>query len=219
MKIEIIPAILEKHYFQVEEQIKRLSKVGDWLSLDVEDGSFTNVTTFNDPPALRRLYTKAKLEIDLMILEPEKSLDAWLAVKAVKRITLHLETLTNARALIKKINRHKLQAGLAINPETSIARLKPFLKEIKVAQIMGIKPGKQGQKFQPRVLSKVKALRQLAPGLNIAVDGGVNLKTVAPIVRAGANYLIIGSYFKKSRDPLTTQKNLKKLINQTTYAR
>lgn len=219
MKIRIIPAILEKHYFQVEAQIKRLSKISEWLSIDVEDGRFTNIKTFNEPLVLKRLQTKAKLEVDLMIKEPEKSLDAWLNVKTVKRLILHLETMTDPRLLVKKIKRHKLQVGLAINPETSINAVKPFLKMIDVIQLMGIKPGAQGQRFQPRVIKKITALRRLAPRLNIGVDGGVNLNTAPVIARAGANYLILGSYFKKSPEPALAHKNLRDSINQNTYAR
>ena len=97
---------------------------------------------------------------------------------------------------------------MAVNPNTSLAKIKDLIPKFNTIQIMGIKPGAQGRKFQPKVLKKIKSLRQKYPKLNIAVDGGVSEQNFAAIKKAGANIIAIGSYLQKSKD---TKQALKKL--------
>jgi len=83
-----------------------------------------------------------------------------------------------------------------------------IIKYFDTIQVMGVTPGKQGQKFQPKVLKKIKGLHQKYPKLNIAIDGGVNEKNFSAIKKAGANIIGLGSYLQKSPDP---KQSLKKL--------
>ncbi len=70
---------------------------------------------------------------------------------------------------------------------------------------MGVKPGKVGQKFQLKVLNKIKKLRKDYPQLNIEIDGGVNNKNIKKIKNTGANLIALGSYLQKC-------KNIKKFL-------
>ena len=74
---------------------------------------------------------------------------------------------------------------------------------------MGVTPGKQGQKFQSKILTKIKALHKKYPRLNIAVDGGVSDKNIKQIKKAGANLIAVGSYLQKSNNIKQSIQKLK----------
>jgi len=89
---------------------------------------------------------------------------------------------------------------LAINPETKLKNIKELIKTFHTIQIMGVKPGKMGQKFQTKVLNKIIKLKKDYPKINIEIDGGVNNKNINKIKTAGANLIAIGSYLQKCKD-------------------
>src|SRR4030042_6822313 len=135
MKREIIPTILVNNFKEVEERIKTVEKYVNWAQLDVMDGIFVDNETWpyekaGKPGDLRKLKTKLKFEVHLMVKEPEKVIDEWL--KVVDRVIIHFESkITNReygiRELIEKVHKKKKKIGLALNPETHYAEATPFL--------------------------------------------------------------------------------------------
>ena len=65
----------------------------------------------------------------------------------------------------------------------------------------------------PEVLKKIAHLRSrvtaLQMPLHIEVDGGINAKTGARCRKAGADYLVAGSYVLCSDDPAEAVRSLK----------
>jgi ribulose-phosphate 3-epimerase len=83
---------------------------------------------------------------------------------------------------------------------------------------MAAYPGYGGQPFSPVTIQKIEkscVLRsKYGARFDIGVDGAVNIKTVAKIVKAGANYLIAGSSI--FRDDVTKNiKILKEIADET----
>ncbi len=208
MKIEIIPTILVKNFEEVEDRIKRVEDYVNWVQLDVMDGIFVKNKTWANPQDLKNLKTQVKLEAHLMIKKPEEVIDEWL--KVVDRVIVHYESeIANLKDLIKKAHKHGKQVGLALNPETHFSVVEPFLprhgkrrgeKDLDLVLFMTVRPGWGGQKFKEWTLNKIKALRELWPDGNIEVDGGVNDKNIKKIVKAGANLICAGLFFK-SKNP------------------
>ena len=190
MQIEIIPTILVKTFDEVKEKIKQVENLVDWVQLDIMDGVFVDNKTWNNPSDLRGFKTRVKLEAHLMVEKPEEVINDWL--KIVDRVIVHYEAANN-------ISEGK-RIGLAINPETPIDVVKPFLNNLDLVLIMTVKPGWGGQKFQERTLDKIKALRKLWPDGNIEVDGGINAETAKKTIKAGANLICSGSYIFNSKD-------------------
>ena len=112
--------------------------------------------------------------------------------------TFHYEAVSDVISTIKKIKEANLKVGMAINPDTSIDEIKPFLKELDLVLIMGVVPGYGGQEFISKNLNKIKELSKLKGDFKIAVDGGVNDKTAKSIKESGADILVAGSYIVKS---------------------
>ena len=190
--IEIIPTILVKSFKEVKERIGKVENYVDWVQLDVMDGRFVDNATWNSPKDLKDFKTRVKLEAHLMIERPEEKIDNWL--ETVDRIIIHYEACNNPKDLIEKVHSKEKQIGLAINPETSIDVVKPFLNDVDLVLIMTVNPGKGGQEFKDEVLSKIETLRRLWPNGNIEVDGGINNENIKKVVEAGANLICVGTY-------------------------
>lgn len=199
--IEIIPTILVKDFKEVRERIKKVEDYVNWVQLDIMDGVFVDNETWRNPQDLKDFKTRVKLEAHLMIEKPEEVIDDWLEV--VDRVIVHYEATNN-------ISKGK-RIGLAINPETSIDVIKPFLNNLELVLCMTVSPGWGGQKFKDEVLIKIKALRKLWPNGNIEVDGGINLETAKKTIKAGANLICAGTYIFKSNNIKEAVKNLKEL--------
>ena len=81
--------------------------------------------------------------------------------------------------------------------------------------LMSVNPGFSGQKFMPEVLPKIRNLkaeiRKQKLGVDIEVDGGINLETAPKVVKAGANILVAGSAVFGAKDPAEVIKELRAL--------
>ena len=93
-----------------------------------------------------------------------------------------------------------VDVGVAINPETSPETLSPIDELVDMVLVLGVNPGFGGQRFQPKVIQKIRALHKANPHLTIEVDGGMNPKTAKKAVGAGASFIVAGSYIFGSND-------------------
>jgi len=208
----IIPTINCGDFACVAEKFKKAVEFGaDWVQIDIADGKFTAHHTWNQPKDLEKLKIenwklKINLEVHLMVGNPLTVIDEWIKAGA-KRIIIHCEAIKASEFKSLKVS-SGAEIGLAINPETPVENLIPFLKDFKFVQILAVNPGLSGQKFQPQVLDKIKFLKKISPGVIIEVDGGINLETVKLCQEAGADILAVGSYIWESENPETAYKKL-----------
>jgi ribulose-phosphate 3-epimerase len=146
--------------------------------------------------------------MDMMVRDPEQVTGSWITAGAT-RILAHLESTTYLPRLItdlklkygheKGFASQSLSFGLALNIDTSLDMLEPYLDDIDYVQFMGIKDiGKQGQPFATEVLNKIAVFRTKHEDIPIQVDGGVNLESAALLLNAGVSRLIVGSALWKA---------------------
>ncbi|KPJ59769.1 MAG: hypothetical protein AMJ46_09750 [Latescibacteria bacterium DG_63] len=116
-------------------------------------------------------------------------------------------------ATIGATREKNVRPGLAVNPETPVSCVLPFLDLLDLVVVMTVHPGFGGQGFMPEVLPKVKelSLHRETSGFEIEVDGGVNLETAPGIANAGATILAAGSYIFSSPDPALAVRNLRQV--------
>ena len=202
--IEIIPAIMPKNEENLAEKFRLLGDFSGIVQLDLMDGIFVPDKTW-----LPDKLPEGDFELDLMIKTAAGRIGEWLALKP-KRIIFHIEAEDDL-SLIHSSS--EIEVGLAINITTPIEKVKPLIPQINFIQCMGIaRIGFQGELLDERVFEKIKETRATYPDLPVSVDGGVNLKNVAPLIQAGANRLVAGSAIWKSADPRATLKKLQALI-------
>ncbi len=180
------------------EYLNRVDNYGiDIYHLDVMDGEFVRFKTL-DYTYFEQLREKSALLFDahLMVNNVERVIDKYIKSTA-NIITVHYESFDTPDAVIKtlkKIRNHKKMAGLAIDLNTDIKLTEPLLKYCDMILIMTVKAGKGGQSFNESALEKIKYIRSLNSDILIEVDGGINDKTGAMCVKAGADILVSGNY-------------------------
>ena len=179
------------------EYLERVTNYGaDMYHFDVMDGVFVKHKSV-DFAYLEQLKERTTLLFDchLMVQEPAKVIDKYIKAGA-NIISVHQEVLDEDQThkLIRKIKSKGVMASLAIDLDTDISKIDPFLNELDMVLIMSVKAGKGGQEFQKSALQKIKYVREKSNKILIEVDGGINDKTAAQVVRAGADIVVSGNY-------------------------
>ena len=214
-KIKISPSILSADFSQLSSEIKRLEEGGaDLIHVDVMDGHFVPNLTIG-PPVIKALrnYSTLPFDVHLMISPVHKYIKDY-AEAGADIITIHPETTDNLDSsvnLIKKLNK---KIGLSLNPDTPIDVIKKFLPSIDLVLIMSVYPGFGGQKFIPKVIDKIKELKNIKEKHNIKfdieVDGGIDFENSKLVVEAGANILVSGTTIFKNNNG-NIKKNIETL--------
>lgn len=209
----IAPSILAADFGALNDDITMLNgSQAHWIHVDIMDGVFVPNISFG--PMLVKAMHKASdlpLDVHMMIVEPEKYVDAFIDAGA-EVLTFHLEATHHAHRLIQSIKDKGIKAGVAINPHTSVHNLDDILEGLDMVCLMSVNPGFGGQKFIYRTINKVRELKKKIIERNldtiIEIDGGVGLQNAEALLKAGADVLVAGSAVFKSEDPVLTIKRL-----------
>ncbi len=165
----------------------------DYLHVDVMDGVFVNNTKFPlDVVKKISAISKKPLDVHLMVNDIKTVLD-YASLKP-DYLTFHVEIIKDNK-LIEFIKSLGIKVGLAINPETNINKLKPYINDIDLLLFMSVTPGQGGQSFKEKTLDKIKRLKKILPdNVLINIDGGINDKTINKVKKAGCNMVVSGSF-------------------------
>ena len=151
-----------------------------------------------------------------MIVNPENYIDKFSSYNP-EIITIHLEAVKEVELVLKKIKNLNIKAGLAINPDTPIKHLEPYINEIDMVCLMGVFPGFSGQKFINETNLRLRDLKNLIESKKsktlIQIDGGVDLNNAKELSRLGADILVSGSCIFRSKNPNAIIDSLKKESN------
>ncbi len=196
--VHIAPSILAADFSCLGDQVRETERAGaQRIHIDVMDGHFVpNLSMGPEVVKGLRKVTRLPLEVHLMVRDPGRFFAAFLE-EGADTLIVHEEVLPNPRPLLREIQERGKKVGMAINPETPVDRLEPFLGEIIQALCMTVHPGFGGQAFIPESLDRIRRLRQMIDGkklmCDLEVDGGIDFQTALPSVQAGANVLVIGT--------------------------
>jgi len=200
------------NFASIENEMKRIPNTVNILHLDIMDGNFVNNISFG-PVVVKhiRKYTDKLLDTHLMISDPDRYIDEFYKAGS-DMISFHIETVRNASKTIAHIKELQMKAGIALNPETPVEDVLPYLQEADYFLVMSVHPGFAGQKFIPEVLSKIEMLAQKREGDNYAIeiDGGINRETSLQAKKSGADWIVSGSYLFSSVD---FNKRIEEMLN------
>jgi ribulose-phosphate 3-epimerase len=196
--IEIAPSLLSANFACLGEEIRAIELGGATIvHVDVMDGRFVPNITIGLPvvKSIRKM-TKLKIDCHLMIVEPSRY-----AVEFVKAgadmVSVHVEAETHLHRTLTAIKEAGAEAGIVINPATSLSLLEEALPFADFVLVMSVNPGFGGQKFIPSALEKVRKLKALIEEKNlptrIEIDGGIDAQNIKEAVLAGAEMIVAGS--------------------------
>lgn len=180
------------------DYIKKMQTYGaDMYHLDVMDGLFVKNQTV-DYTYLEQLKMSSVLlfDVHLMVQYPTKVISKY-AKAGANILTIHYEAFANDKLFVKtlkKIKKLGMMPGIAVDLDTDIKVIEPFIKYCDLVLVMTVKAGKGGQEFSEEVLKKIRKIRKISNNILIEVDGGINADTGAKCVKAGADILVSGSY-------------------------
>ena len=198
MNYVLSPSILAADFKVLGQEMKKTEENGAaYIHFDVMDGMFVPSISFGMPVlASINDATEQFMDAHLRVQEPIRYVEAFQKAGA-DYVTVHLEACEDVKTTLDKIHACGMKAGLAVNPETDVKELVPYLEDVEMILIMSVHPGFGGQKFIPESLDKIREVRAMLNEKNletdIQVDGGIYVENVREVLDAGANVIVAGS--------------------------
>lgn len=202
---KIAPSILAADYANFASELKRIEETSaEYVHIDIMDGQFVpNISFGADVVASMRKHSKLVFDCHLMVVNPERYVDAF-AQAGADIMTIHAESTLHIHGALQKIKAAGMKAGVVINPGTPVSAIESVLSLVDQVLIMTVNPGFGGQAFISEMLEKVAKVAQLRDekgyAFDIEVDGGVDNQTIKACYDAGANVFVAGSYLFKASD-------------------
>ena len=206
MTMVITPAILETQAAELKRKVGLIESSVDLVQIDVGDGQFIPTVTVL-PRALGEFRPLTAFEVHLMVKRPDRFVADWAHLGATK-IIFHVEAEGDLEHFIAQCRELDCDVGIAISSGTSNDALQPFLDLVDEVMFLTIQPGAQGNPFLPEVVEEIVAFHKTMPGMQIAVDGGVNAGNLPILRAAGVQRVCVGATLWQSADPVATLASL-----------
>ena len=207
--VQIIPAILSTSEDDYERDVSRYKRSPSfkegWVHIDFMDHIFVPNKSI-EPSVVAKHPIDLHKEAHPMVSHPLEWVDN-LVKAGFERIIFHIEAEDDTNDCIGYIRNKGLEVGLAINNETPIEKIEPFVDKIDVVLVMAIVSGFQGQPFIPEALDKVRQIKSKNWPVRVGVDGSVKDLNAREIMEAGVDFMIVGSFLLKGN----IDENLEKL--------
>ncbi len=202
-RVRIAASILGADFANLGAAVRAAERGGaDMIHIDVMDGRFVPPITMGPivVETLRRV-TALPLDVHLMVVEPERHIEAFAHAGATS-IAIHVEATPHPHRALAHIRAQGVQAGVALNPGTPPEACAWLTDALDFVLIMSVNPGYSGQAFLPHVLPKIGRVRTLltARPAWIAIDGGITPQTAPSAVAAGADVLVAASTIFRAPD-------------------
>ena len=208
-KVRVIPAILTDDPIDLGKMVFVTEQFTDFAQFDIMDGQFVPSTSITCQD-IAALSPKIRWEAHIMVMHPENYLEEFKRAGAEK-IIFHYEATPSPEAVIEQIKKLGMEAGLAVNPETSVRSFAPLVKSHDSILFMSVVPGYYGAKFLPEVLDKIADFKKAHPVKSVGIDGGIKEGNITVAAEGGINDICVGSAIFMQPDPGEAYRKLVRL--------
>lgn len=150
----------------------------------------------------------------MMVAGPERYTEELIRLGA-DGITIHVEACDCIEDTLAGIRDRGVKTGLAINPETPVSAVLPYMDMVDMVLVMTVRPGFGGQAYIIDCIDKIKEVRRLIdqsyPDVKLEIDGGVTLGNLEMNLAAGANVIVTGSAVFKGDIEANVREFLKRM--------
>ncbi len=208
--MRIIPAlnIAPGNESVLTDRLDAVQRATDMVHLDVCDGTFTDNETWSDPTAWAAIAQGLKVQVHLMVANPEEVLEAWLKAGAAE-IIIHSEVLPeeSADAALERMRSACQGAGakliLAGGKGVHAQELAQHAQKVDGLLLLAVTPGRAGQAMDVEVIAKkIRAIRESSPDITVWIDGGVNEQTIPTLRDSGATAAVAASAIFDTDSPI-----------------
>ncbi len=212
----LCPSILAADFWELGRQVEIVEKAGvPYLHIDVMDGMFVPSISFG-MPVLRCVRKRSRLFMDvhMMVAQPERYVEELVELGA-DGITIHVEACECIPETLAKVKGLGVKTGIAINPETPVSAVLPYMDMVDMVLVMTVRPGFGGQEYIIDCIDKIKEMRRIIneryPDVKLEIDGGVTLGNLEMNLAAGANVIVTGSAIFKGDIASNVREFLKRM--------
>jgi ribulose-phosphate 3-epimerase len=211
-RVRVIPALLTDDPGTLEKMVRQAETFTDYIQLDIMDGQFVPSRSVSASD-LARIPIRLTWEVHLMVYNAEEYFSDFYKAGA-QRVIFHYEAAPSPKPVINSARDLGLGVGLALNPETPVAAVMPFIGDIDSILLLSVNPGFYGSPFIPEVLDKVAELRTARPEIEIGIDGGIKESNIAQVARTGVDAICVGSAISLQPEPGESYHHLQLLADE-----
>lgn len=194
----LVPSILAADFWELGREIGLVESMGvTYLHIDVMDGMFVPSISFG-MPVLKSIRERSRLFMDvhMMVEKPERYIEEFIRLGA-DGVTIHVEACDHVAETLAEIRALGAKPGIAMNPETPVSAVLPYMDMTDMVLVMTVRPGFGGQEFIEGCFDKIRevraAINEKHPGVRLEIDGGVRLENLPRCLDAGADMIVTGS--------------------------
>ncbi len=218
MNVKIAPSILAADLGSIGDEIARAVEGGcDAFHIDIMDWHFVPNLSFG-PNIVRtvRRFADLPLDVHLMVDNPLEMIQPFRDAGS-DYLTIHVEAVKDIEKALDVISGCGMRPGISLRPDTPVEAVIDYLQSVEILLVMSVFPGFGGQEFIEDSYERIRIIADEASGVNpsliISVDGGVNMDNAPLLVRAGVNYLVVGTSIFKDHGAVENIKRMRESIS------